>query len=119
MIKKQYLTWTRNHMKHDFLQDPYNAVHNLWVSGNKPLINYTEFGYGCTENDARMLAYIEYDDAIMDEELLERFRLNFCYHAFKFITEEKALELVIEWHGEYFELDTDGFTIIDNRPEDI
>jgi hypothetical protein len=77
----------------------------------------TETGFGNTNNDKRILGIIEYDDSFTK---IDRYIDNYSSYSFVRITPEKALELCNEWMGEgMFELGSDGFTLIDNRPKDI
>ena len=66
--------------------------------------------------DARYLGVIEIDDSHDKEHLLERMFNGMSHYEFIEKTPAEALALANEWHGEgSFELDTDGFTLVDLR----
>jgi len=112
MIKK-YVTWTGFYADNRFIVHPTFEIKELWNG----VISFKETSYGNTETDKRYLGIIEYDDNLK-QEVLDRFIFNFSKNAMFIITPEKALELCNEWYGNYFELNKDGFTLIDNRPEE-
>lgn len=111
-------------------QDPDENVDIMWDG----VITFSPFSYnGNNVNDKRRLAIIEYDSSQVDDSLVDRFVNNYSHHSFIRITPTKAVELLNEWYPidetvfepidgtQYFELDSDEFTIIDERvrKEDI
>lgn len=109
------------YMNNTLYIDPDYAIQHLWFK-----INFTPLGYGEIPNeDMRMLAIIEYDETEITVEVLNKFYTNFSMFCFTESTPQNAVELCNKWYpapeGEdnYFSLDTDGFTIIDNRPKDL
>ena len=112
---KQYITYTR-FLTRNNREDPTNAMNYLW----KDIFSITETAYnGLGNSDARFIAILEYEDTV-EQKLIDRMMLNFTYHMFTMVTPEKALEFCNEWYPSdtdaYFALDSDNFTLIDNRP---
>lgn len=120
-IIKKYVTWNRFIVHPLFRVDPSDAINHLW---NK--ITFTETALGNLPDDRRFVGIIEYDDTEVSTEAFERFIKNFAYHCFCEVTPEKTLSLCNKWYPkketdteDLFELDSDNFTLIDKRPEDI
>lgn len=100
---------------------PTESVNRLW----KDVISFQETSIVGTNGDARMLGIVEYDDKYQDE-FENKFLMNYDYHCMLEVTVNKALELANRWYPQFeaddgtmtdsFVLDTDGFTLIDQRP---
>jgi len=107
---KEYITYARKWINKGIWQDPSYETNTQWNN----IVFLTETSFGNTENDKRFLATIEYDENF---DKIDRYINNYSSYSFTRITPAKALELCIEWYGEdMFELDVDGFTLIDKRP---
>jgi hypothetical protein len=105
---KQYITWDRFKVSESQYIHPTFGVENLFIG-----IKFNELGF-CDGQD-KYLGYMEGDEAII-LEVIDYFKI----HNIIEITPEQALQFCIDWYNSTdFELDTDGFTIIDNRPKDI
>ena len=108
---KQYITYT------GFIHDRYRIRHpnedfeTLWDPSKLVDTGINE------PKGHRSIAYL--DLAEQHEDKVEKICLNFSHYAFTALTAEETVAKCIEWYGDYFELDEDGFTIIDNRPDNI
>ena len=117
---KKYITWNRFEIRHNVFADPDNSINRLWE-----LITFTGLPYGevqlATHKDMRRIAILEYDDNDINSDVFTKFMNNYSNFCFTEETPTKIIELLNEWYpnseGEnYFSLDSDGFTIIDNKP---
>jgi len=121
-IIKKYVTYTPFVVSTRHMTHPTESVNRLW----KDVITFTETNIVGTDEDSRMLGIVEYDDKYQDE-FANKFIPNYSYHCMLEITVEKALELANRWYPQFedeeqvkhdsFELDADGFTLVDKRPE--
>ena len=109
-MTKEYITWTKKYEAPRCFSHPEDGIKALWNG----VVEFKHVLSGNEKVDMRNLATIEYAS---DFDKVDRFLNNFGSYSLVSITKEKALALAIEWHGEYFQFDTDGFTIIDNRPQ--
>lgn len=118
---KMYVTWNPFWIYSSDNKEamhPSEAIKRLWIG-----MTFTEMMYGETEKDKRMLGILEYDETKFSTEAIERFWKNFSYFTMTEITAEKAKDLCNEWYpskrkGEdYFKLNKDGFSLIDNKPK--
>jgi len=120
-IQKYYITWQRLWVGKNVGTDISANVNNNWNYDGHP-ITCTELPYGYVDADKRLLAIIEYDDTYYDSEAIKRLTDSLLPWAYTEINANKALSLCNEWYpapegeADYFTLDTDGFTLIDNRP---
>jgi hypothetical protein len=110
----KYITWTPKYVRKNEYEHPDKAVHSLWNN----VLTYAETSYSGGTNDLRHVALVEYDEAKLSNTAFQRFLFNFSEYAFYVETPNRIIELLTEWYGDYFELDTDGITIIDNRPKE-
>ena len=104
---KQYITWKRFKVSENQYIHPTFGVENT-ISN----IKFTEMEF----NDGAdiYIGYIEGEENDI-KQVIDIFKI----HDMVVITPAIALNCCVQWAGNYFELDEDGFTIIDNRPEDI
>lgn len=94
-----------------------------WNYETNPITIETS-GYGNVSFDKRHLAILDIPDNVYNADVIDRFYRSLDVFAAEQITPTKALELCNEWYANApliegkttpFELDTDGFTLIDNR----
>lgn len=114
-MKKQYVFYTH------FMRDAFNfetpntddRVYKTW----RWKIQFTETFYWPIEeqNDMRMVGIVEYDETIIDEEVLQAFYRQMSIYVMTPITEER-LNLFFQ---KYFpEVSSNDFIITDNRPNE-
>ena len=119
---KQYITWQRLWSGKDVGADVSANINNNWNYPGRE-ITCIELPYGFVEHDKRLLAIIEYPENVYEQEELDKMYNSISSWVAIKIKPTKAVELCNEWYpaheGEdpYFELDSDGFTIVDNRPD--
>lgn len=110
---KQYITWTRKWINKGMWQDPSYEANTQWNG----TVKMTETCFNGGYDDTRFIGIIEYDDSFTK---IDRYINNYSSYSFNMITTDKALELCTEWYGEgMFELDSDGFTLLDKRPVEL
>ena len=107
MIRK-YITWTPKYVNKHLFEHPDGKLEALWK--DITMINQPYSG------DLRHVAIIEYEN--LSDNAWGRFLNNFSEFAFFEETPNRIIELLTEWYGDYFSLDEDGFTIIDERPKE-
>ena len=112
MNKREYLTWDRFSLGNNNIDPSQSIIKGKWD------IEFKELSFGNTDNDARFLGTIEYDDTVVSEELILKFLNKFSYHSFTRVTDEKVSSLLLEWYGTEVILDEDR-VIQDNRPVEI
>lgn len=116
---KQYITWQTFWLSKQEGRHIDSNVYMNWNYETNPITCQT-LGYGNTNNDKRQLAIIEIPDNVYNSDVIERFWRSLDVFAAEQITPTKALELCNEWYGiDSFELDVDGFTLIDKRPDEF
>lgn len=105
MVKK-YVTWNRHKLS------DMQYIHPTYSIMNSGLVNsFVELEY--TDGD-KYLGIVD----VSSDEILNVVIDMFKIFSLSFITEQQALSLCKSWYGDYFELDKDGFNIIDNRKEE-
>lgn len=121
-MTKVYITWqtfwiSRTEGRHIDANIKLN-----WNYETNPITIET-LGYGNIESDKRHLAILDIPESY-DVDVVDRFYRSLDVFAIAPITPQKALTLCNEWYVDApliegkttpFELDTDGFTLIDNR----
>ena len=113
-MRKQYVTYVRFLENIQYMRDPTKEFGHKWNPSR-----FVECPLVGTGDDARLVGYIELDESHDNEKLINRLLGEFAHHGFVLKTPEEVLELSNEWYGEgSFELDEDGFTIKDLRPEE-
>lgn len=130
-IQKTYVTWMSFWVKGAFAVHPTSTVERNWSEHFTWEENITDKGTSIngTGIDHRHLAVLSWDDSTTNSVKIQDFKTNMGVFAFKQKTVNEALALANTWYpvksGDeasfpdgYFELDTDNFTIIDNRPVD-
>lgn len=119
---KQYITWqtfwlSRTEGRHIDANIKLN-----WNYDTNPITIET-LGYGNVEFDKRHLAILDIPE-YYDDDVVNRFYRSLDVFACESITPQKALTLCNKWYTDSeliegkttpFELDKDGFTLIDNR----
>jgi len=121
MTIKKYVEWTPSLNANRVWQDIHDELNELWM--NVFTIVYLDID-GRNITDARRLAILECDSQATYDKLIDRLIENMGKYALRVIDVDTALTHANEWYpapeGEdpYFSLDTDGFTLIDNRPKD-
>ena len=114
---KQYITWQtfwENRQQGRHIDANINMNWNYEVNP----ITCKCLSYGNISTDKRMLAVLDIPDSYIQEVKDRFYRSLYCF-ASEQVTAVEALALCIEWYGEdTFELDEDGFTLIDLRPEE-
>ena len=117
-MKKTYVHYTRFWKTPNQCIDPDKEIKRLW--GN--FITFTPLGYS-NSDDPRMIGIIECPDDIK-QDVKDRFINNFSHYAMYEVDPTKIVEHLNEWFPAptgtepYFSLGEDGFSIIDNRPQD-
>ena len=116
---KQYLTWQRLWNGTDVGVDISAQINKNWNYPGREII-CTELGYGFLEKDKRLIAIVEYDDENYSEEVINRAYQSLMPWLAMKKTPEEIIALLNEWYpsegDDYFSLDEDGFSIVDNRP---
>ncbi len=122
-IIKQYVTWQRLFAGKNIGTDISANINNNWdYEGRK--ITCTELSYGNVDTDKRLLAIVSYDDSQYDKVDIEKMYSSVASWVATKITPTKAVELCNKWYpspegeDDYFSLDSDDFTIVDDRPVD-
>jgi len=100
-------------IQHGVFADPDAEFDYLWSPSS-----FEQTSFGDTEGDRRLIGILHIDDTHDREDLIEKMMSKFASYTFSKITAEEALALCIKWYGDYFEMDSDGFAIIDDRPDD-
>lgn len=117
-LVKEYITWVAFHNNNGITHINPNMTKN-WV-----FVTTTELNYGNTETDKRRLGIVEYDDTEFLQKHKDRYIVEGSPFGVTFKTPQEAVDLCNEWYpapgseADYFELGSDDFTIIDNRPEE-
>ncbi len=123
---KQYITWQTFWLSRQEGRHIDANINNNWNYEDNP-ITCEVLGYGNVNNDKRQLAILDIPE-VYDEDVISRFYRSLDVFAIEQITPEKALELCNEWYADSeliegketpFELDEDGFTLIDNRKHEM
>ena len=114
---KQYITWQVFWLNSQEGRHIDANVNMNWNYEVDP-ISCECLSYGNVPSDKRMLAILDLPDSY---KVPARNRLYKSLDAFaaEDVTPEQALALCLEWYGEgTFELDADGFTLVDLRPDE-
>lgn len=121
-MTKQYITWQTFWLSNQEGRHIDANIKLNWNYETNP-IACEVLGYGNTANDKRHLAIVDIPD-VYDEDVVSRFYRSLDAFAAEQIEPTKALSLCNEWYANSeliegketpFELDEDGFTLIDNR----
>lgn len=119
---KQYITWQTFWISRTEGRHIDSNVYMNWNYETNPITCQT-LGYGNVEFDKRQLAILDIPE-VYDADVVDRFYRSLDVFACEPITPQKALTLCNEWYADApliegkelpFELDEDGFTLIDNR----
>lgn len=116
VLKKKYFIWKIFKENDKFYSHPNTILEKKEKWADK--IKLVEYGY---EQNGWYLGHIEWDNDIVTAQQIVEHAEDFSKFNFQVKTPEEVLTLLKQFYPEdqeYFSLDTDGFTIIDNRPID-
>ena len=113
-MTKRYIKWDRYKVNDNYYKHPNTdrlETYDEWIV-------FEELGFHGGES---YLGTVEFDTDDVDTIKLAAYRRKTILQKYKFdlLTLKEVNILMKEWYPDdhqYFELDSDGFTIIDNRP---
>ena len=124
---KTYITWQTLWLNNQEGRHIDANVNLNWNYEGRP-ITCECLGYGRVPMDNRMLAIIEIPDNQYSGATINRFWKSIDVFASEQITPQEALDLCNLWYADSplkegklvpFELDIDGFSLIDNRDDEV
>ena len=127
-MAKRYITWIPFRVSHNTIAHIKPVLDSNWSD----VVTITETPYGRVSGDPRMLGIIEGNfsqiNAVQPEgdTLLDRIKASVAPFYVQVVgTAQEAVDYCNSWYppadgdNDYFSLDVDGFTLIDNRPEEV
>lgn len=123
-MAKRYITWIPYKVSHNTIAHIKPVLDSNWSD----VVTITETPYGKVSGDPRMLGIVEGNftalTAVQPEgdTILDRIKASASPFYVQIVaTAQEAVDYCNQWYpsGEdpaYFELDVDGFSIVDNRP---
>jgi len=120
MAQKYYVTYDRKWIGANSYSDPEDEFNYLWSPSS-----FEQTSFVGTEGDKRLIGIVHLSDKHDKPSCIEKINRKFQAYTFTDVTPEEVVLLCNGWYpapeGEevYFTLDVDGFTIIDNRPNEV
>lgn len=113
---KQYITWQTFWLNNQEGRHIDANINNNWNYEEPITFEHTPIGQ--TSPDKRQVGILNIPDSYK-VEVVDRLYRSLDVFAVETILPEKALELALEKYGEgSFELDADGFSLVDLRPQE-